>query len=275
MKKMKKIILGKGILGTAFGRIFPDAKIFSREDLDISSEANLKNMIKREKPNLIINCAAFTKVDDAEDEKELSRKTNADAVKYLAKLSKLHSIKLMHFSTDYIFDGENKKGYKESYSNFNPLNYYGKTKLEGEKNLKKYGENFWLIRTSAVFGSGGKNFVSSVEKVGKEKKELKIVADQFFSPTFSDDLARKCKKIIEEEISFGIYHITNSGSCSWHELAKEIFKIKKINCKVSKISSEDFGAKAKRPKNSILINTKLSPLRSWEEALNDFLLEKS
>ena len=266
----KIIIFGQGILGSAFEKIFPAALIFPREKLDICDHKKVDEMLDNFKPQTLINCAAFTRVDDAEKEKEEAERVNGEAVKNLAQICQEKKINLMHFSTDYIFDGQNPDGYDEN-SVPCPINFYGESKLIGEENLKKYHDQFWLIRTSSVFGAGGKNFVDTMKNLSLSKKEVAVVNDQFSSPTYATDLACACQKIINNKVDFGTYHLTNSGSCSWSDFAREIFLNLKSNCQVREIPSSTLDRPAKRPRFSVLKNTKLDPLRSWRGTLEDYL----
>jgi dTDP-4-dehydrorhamnose reductase len=207
-------------------------------------------------------------VDEAENERDIAMEVNAKSVGNLAKLCEEMDAKLIHFSTDYVFDGESEEGYRED-AQTNPINFYGKTKLEGEKAIEESGCEFALIRLSWLFGEG-KNFVNTMLDLGRENKEVKVVEDQKGKPTYAKDLAQATKKIILENQS-GIFHLPNEGETTWSEFAKKIFEIAKMSVKVIPIKSDEWKTLAKRPKNSTLLNTKLAKLRNWEEALREFL----
>jgi len=268
---MKVLVLGsKGMLGSDVVEELNKSKFEvigrSRQEINITKTTDIAK-IKNINPSIIINCAAYTKVDLAEKEKEKCFLVNVKGVKNIVDICKRDNITLIHISTDYVFDGR-KKEYNED-DKKNPINYYGKTKAESEdmiiNNLKKY----YVIRTSWLFGKNGDNFVETVLKLLREKKEIKIVNDQFGSPTYTKDLSKAIIKVLDKE--YGIYHITNSGSCSWFEFASEIVKEKNIKCKLISCSTKEFPTKAKRPIYSILKNNKIEKLRSWKLALNEYL----
>ncbi|MBU0472096.1 MAG: dTDP-4-dehydrorhamnose reductase [Nanoarchaeota archaeon] len=271
---MKILITGsKGMLGQDIVKELKKTKFeifdFGKEKLDITNKSDM-NIIKKISPNFIINCAAYTKVDLAEKEKEKCYSDNVKGVKEIVDICKRKNFTLVHISTDYVFDGT-KKEYNEN-DKKNPINYYGKTKAESEdiiiNNLKKY----YIIRTSWLFGKNENNFVEKFLRFSKGKKELKVVNDQFGSPTYTKDLSRAIIKVIDKK--YGIYHITNSGNCSWFEFASEIVKKKNIKCKLISCSTKEFPTKAKRPRYSILKNNKIKKLRLWKLALNEYLKEK-
>lgn len=271
---MKILILGaKGMLGTDLMEVFKEHEIigWDKEELDLTDFELTKKKVIELKPEIIINAAAYTAVDDAEENRDLAMLINGKIVGNLAKIAKELNIPIVHYSTDYVFDGQNKKGYKEDETNLAPLSVYGESKVLGEKLLQDNTEKFYLIRISWLYGKNGKNFVETMLKLGKEKDELNVIDDQIGSPTFAKDVAEKTKEIIENKMPFGIYHTANSGKASWYDFAKKIFELAKIDIKVNPIPTEGYPLPARRPKNSILVNTKLKPLRSWEEALKDYL----
>lgn len=264
---MKILILGKnGMLGSDLVKFFPKSIKFGREDLDITKREEVIKKITKLKPQVVINATAFTKVDEAETNKEQAYKVNVEGVKNLLDAVKKNKSILIHFSTDYVFDGKKKK-YKEN-DKKNPLNFYGKTKAEAEDYIINSYDKYYIIRTAWLFGKKRKNFVDFVLDQ-KDKKEIKIVYDKFSSPTYTVDLAKKIKELIDQK--FGIYHITNKGYCSWKQWAQEILKIKKIDIKIKGIKFKQLKLPAIRPKKCILINTKLKDLRPWQEALREYL----
>ncbi len=278
---MKILILGaKGMLAQDIAKVFQKENLFlwDREELDITNQSLVREKILELKPDIIINTAAFTDVDAAETNKELAFKINAEAVGYLAEVAKNIGSILVHFSTDYVFGQEKKKGYKEDDIPKNPQSVYGESKLEGEKKvLSERGLKYYLIRLSWLFGPSSshnyKNFVNTILKLAKEKEEIKVVDDQFGKPTYTLDLARSVKCLIEEKKDFGIYHLPNETSTNWFEFAKKIVEVAGLKVKILPCKTEDFPRPAKRPKYSILLNTKLPHQRSWEEALKEYIKE--
>lgn len=249
-----------------------------KEELDITNSEELNKKITELHPDIIINCAAFIDVEKAEDQEKIVNKINTEAVLNLAKICKNNSCTLAHISTEYVFDGENESGYNED-SLTNPINIYGKSKADGEKLLQKNLDNFYIIRSSWLYGKNpqrgkerGMNFVETMLKLATEKDELNLITDQISKPTYTKDLSLAIKKLIEENYPFGIYHLTNEDAVTPYKFAQEILKIKNIsNIKLNQISSSEFHTKAKRPKSAILNNTKFPKLRSFREALKDYL----
>ncbi|MFA6437192.1 MAG: dTDP-4-dehydrorhamnose reductase [Candidatus Paceibacterota bacterium] len=282
----KILILGaKGMLGQALVIEFSDNKNYNliawdRENLDITDSEKVIKSITDIKPEVIINAAAYTDVDGAETNKELLLKVNTQAVGYLTKASRIVNALFIHISTDYIFDGKNKKGYKETDFSKKSLNTYGESKRLGEEALiREAGDKlkYYLIRTSWLFGLGGKNFVKTMINTAYQRKDLSIVDDQQGKPTYAKDLANTIKYMIESDIESGIYHFTNEPKLTWYKFAKIIFDTKKeIDSsfpvpKVFPISSEEFSRPAKRPKYSVLLNKKLPKGRNIKMALKDYL----
>ena len=244
--------------------------LWDRGQIDISKKEEVIEKVGELKPDVVINAAAYTAVDDAESNKDLAYGVNGYAVGFLAAICKEINALLIHFSTDYVFDGKNHLGYKEDHP-YEPLNMYGKSKALGQKLILDDGPSPYLIRSSWLFGKRGKNFVETMLRLANEGKDIKVVNDQFGSPTYAKDLAEKVKELIDSKKPSGIYHITNSESCSWYEFALEIFKLAKLKPNVKPVKSEEFPTPAKRPIYSMLINTKLPPMRKWQDALKDYL----
>ncbi|MCF6367185.1 MAG: dTDP-4-dehydrorhamnose reductase [Bacteroidales bacterium] len=249
-------------------------------DLDITDINALENYFANYKVDFIINCAAYTNVDKAETDKENADKINATAVQNLAFFSNKYKVPLIHISTDYVFDGISKIPYKET-DNTNPQSAYGKTKLKGEKFAKEAYKHI-IIRTSWLYSSFGNNFVRTMLRLGKEKDEINVVSDQIGSPAYAKDLANVILSIINksdrniDNFKTGIYHFSNEGSCSWYEFAKEIFKQKKINCKVNPIGSSEYPTPTKRPEYSLLDKSKIKEtfkinIRYWKDSLKECL----
>ena len=269
------------IVNTANGdNLPPNEFIFvGREELDLSSESSISHYFdSNDRFDVIINCAAYTAVDKAEEEQELANQVNHLAVKKLANIANEQKAKLVHVSTDYVFDGAGGKPYKET-DKTNPINVYGKTKLAGEKALQAIMlTNAIIIRTSWVYSEYGNNFVKTMLNLGKERDELNVVSDQIGSPTYATDLAETILKIIDnknyqdKEQSTEIYHYSNEGEIGWYDFAKEIFKLAKIDCKVCPITTEQYPTPAKRPKSTLMDKGKIVEKFSiktpyWKETL--------
>jgi len=257
-----------------------------REELDLSNNSSIINYFdNHDKFDIVINSAAYTTVDKAEDEQELANQVNHLAVKQLAEIVKAQKAKLIHISTDYVFDGESDKAYVET-DETSPINAYGKTKLAGEQALKEImPTDAIIIRTSWVYSEYGNNFVSTMLRLGKERDELNVVSDQIGSPTYATDLAGaileiiKSKEFREENQTTQFYHYSNEGEISWYEFTKEIFKIAKIDCKVNPITTEQYPTPAKRPRNSLmskerLVNKFNIGINHWKKSLSKFITQR-
>ncbi len=256
------LILGAGgMLGRDLATVFPGARLCGHKDLDITDEAAVKAYILAAKPDLVINAAAYTNVDGCEDEPETAFAVNGDAPGYIAAACREAGARLVHYSTDYVFDGS-KTEYVES-DETNPINVYGASKLRGEQNIAKNMDDYRIIRTSWLFGRHGKNFVETIRHLSQTNETVRVVTDQVGKPTYTMDLARKTAEIAE--CPPGIYHVTNDDVCSWYEFARA-FAPNVVPC-----SSGEFPRKARRPAYSVLVNTKTSPMRPWKEALEDYL----
>jgi dTDP-4-dehydrorhamnose reductase len=263
---IKVMILGaSGMLGSDLCKVFPDAIYFTHHELDVTNRLHVIGVIRENNPDVVINAAAYTKVDQAEDEQEKTFEVNGYAPGYIAEGCSQVGAKLIHYSTDYVFDGS-KPEYIESDST-NPINAYGRSKLLGEQEIAKHTDNYMIIRTSWLFGKNGKNFVDTMLRLSSQMENVKVVNDQFGRPTYTADLALKTAEIIDMEP--GIYHITNDGTCSWYEFASVIIP------NVIPCTSAEYSMKAKRPQYSVLSNTKTTPMRCWKDALNEFLKEKT
>lgn len=276
---MKILIIGsKGMLGQDLAEVFSvqELILWDKDEIDITDEDLAFKKIKEEKPDVIINSAAYNDVDGCEDSFELAKKVNGYAVGYLAKAAKEIGAVLIHYSTDYVFKGDKKEGYKED-DRPNPQSKYAESKYLGEQELQKNTDKYYLIRTSRLFGKPAiavgakKSFVDKMLELSKNHDKLEVVDEEYSNPTYTPDLARQTKYIVENKLLFGIYHAVNEGACTWYEFAKEIFKIKNIDVKLVPVGSDKFPRLAKRPNYSSLINTKLPKLRSWQEALRDYL----
>tara|TARA_Y100000768_G_scaffold125825_1_gene93284 strand:- start:402 stop:1268 length:867 start_codon:yes stop_codon:yes gene_type:complete len=282
---MKILLIGKnGQLGKSLSTSISKIKkrheyIFvGRDELDLSLASNISSYFEDKSFDIIINCAGFTAVDNAEKEIELANQINHLAVAQLAGIAKETNAKLIHISTDYVFDGKTDKPYLEG-EQTNPINIYGKTKLAGERAIQDLlSLNGIIIRTSWVYSEYENNFLDTIIQRGLKSTELNIVDDQIGSPTFASDLADVIVKIINDKSYLEnnnmteIYHYSNEGTISWFEFAKEIIKIKKIDCKVKPISSDEYQTLAARPKNTSLNKDKIKRtfdinLISWRDSL--------
>jgi len=258
----KIIIFGaNGMLGYALQQVFPQAHCFGHRDVDISDENSVMKVVKRERPSVLINAAAYTDVDGCEDNRDHAFAVNGYGPGYIADACSEAGAILVHYSTDYIFDGTKPEYHEDDPPN--PLNIYGESKLIGEISIRNNMEDYRIIRTSWLFGSHGKNFVDTILALSQQMPVVRVVNDQFGKPTYTVDLACKTPEIILLEP--GIYHITNEGHCSWYEFASA-FVSNAVPC-----STAEFPRKAKRPEYSILKNTKTSPLRLWKEAVKEYI----
>jgi len=285
---MKVLILGaKGNLGGQLVKIFSENKEneiigWDKNEIDITDKELVIKKVNDIKPDIIINASAYNNVDKCEEDSrefEIAKKINGEAVGYIAKAALNNKAIVIHYSTDYVFGGEKKEGYMEI-DETNPINNYGKSKLMGEKeliSLSGKGLKWYLIRTSKLFGPRGKSefskpsFFEMMLKLAKNKKEIEAVNEELSCFTYTPDLAKATLNLVDSEKGYGIYHIVNNHACTWYDAVKELYKIAGINIKVNSVLSDKFPRPAKRPKYSILINTKLQFLRSYKEALKEYL----
>jgi dTDP-4-dehydrorhamnose reductase len=252
----------------------------SSKELDITNNIHVLSYIRDIKPHIIINCAAYTNVDQAEEDYEEAFQVNALGPRNLAIAAESVGAKLIHVSTDYVFDGRGVLSsgevipYRE-YDVANPINVYGKTKLLGENYVREFCSKYFIIRTSWLYGENGNNFVKTIIKAAREKGKLQVVNDQIGNPTNAEDLAEHIYKIAFTD-EYGIYHCTGNGICSWYDFACKIVQYAGIDCDIEPVSSEKYVTKAKRPSysfldNMMLRNTSGDTMRNWEEALYDFI----
>ncbi len=279
---MKKVLIlgSKGMLGAELMRVFGNETVgWDRSDVDVAQVESLKLKVESLRPEIIINCVAYNDVDGAEENAGTAFKLNAEVPKNLASICNDLNISLIHFSTNYVFDGQQGE-YKEE-DEPSPLSVYAKSKHQGEQEIIKHCQKYYIIRTAVLFGLKGqsemskKSFVDLMLDLSRKTDTIKAVNNEVNSLTYVKDLAENVKLLTVQNNPFGIYHITNSGSASWYDLAKEIFKTvgKKIN--LVPVPSTDFPRKAMRPARSVLINTKLLSIRPWQEALLEFLNRNS
>src|SRR3989338_1228867 len=276
IKKMRGLITGSnGMLGSDIAEEFKEFELFAfdKDELDITKKTEIIKKINEIWPNIVINCAAYTDVDGSEANKGTALQINAYGAKNVAEACNKANAALIHFSSDYVFGGNSKNGYKEDASK-NPISHYGYSKSLGEDLIIKSTKKYFIIRSSWLFGKNGENFVNAILKKSNEK-EIKVADDQIGSPTYTKDLAKATKEFLGNEYSYGVYHVTNSGYCSWFEFAKEILRLSNSKAKVVPITSEELNRPAKRPKCSILLNTKFkNKLPFWGTALKGYLLDK-
>lgn len=245
-----------------------------REEMDLMNNNMIQNFIMNLKPEAIIHCAAYTAVDQAEEEVEICYQINAEAVKVIAECAKTLDIPMIYISTDYVFDGTKASEYVET-DIPNPINVYGASKLKGEQYVQQLLEKFYIVRISWVFGINGNNFIKTMQRLGNEQDQLNIIHDQVGSPTYTAHLAPLLVDMIETD-QYGIYHATNEGYCSWYEFAAEIFKQSQLDVTLHPITTDQYKTKAKRPLNSKMSKQKLSDygfhrLPTWQEALKNYL----
>lgn len=284
---MKILITGgNGMLAKEVREKFAEGNELTVTDvaeLDITDEKAVMDFVSNLKPDYIINCAAFTAVDKAEDSYELADKINGDGPTNLAKAAKANRAKLVHISTDYVFGGDLdiSKDFKED-DEKTPVTVYGKTKLHGEQGIEENMEEYYIFRTAWLYGIGGNNFVKTMTKLGTDRDEISVVSDQHGSPTYAKDLTEMIYQSIEKKIPYGIYHATNQGYTTWYDFTKEILAEQGIECKVNPVTTEQYIemmkiTQAKRPFNSQLSKDKLLAqgidVPEWKDGLRRYLDE--
>lgn len=269
---------GNGQLGTELRHLLDEKGVkyvsTDAKEMDITDAQATMDYITNLKPTVIYHCAAYTAVDKAEDEgKALDEKINVDGTRNVALAAKEVGATLVYISTDYVFDGKLKDGEYAVDAPINPLNEYGRTKALGEKAVQEILDDYYIIRTSWVFGKYGHNFVFTMQKLAETRDELTIVNDQFGRPTWTRTLAEFMYFVIDQKAPFGIYHLSNDNACSWYEFAKEI--LKDTDVKVLPVTSEQFPQKATRPQYSVMDLSKTKALGfkipTWQEALQGML----
>lgn len=259
-----------------------DIVALAHSDIEITDMNSVKQAIDRHRPDVVINTAAFHRVDDCEDDQDKAFQVNSLGARNISVVAQGVGTKLVHLSTDYVFGGEAGKR-TTPYIEFDipvPLSIYGKSKLAGEDFVHHLCSKHFIIRTSGLFGTAGSsgkggNFVEAMLRFGKERDELRVVNDQVFSPTYTKDLAIKIAQLITTDY-YGIFHITNKGACSWYEFTKEILNLAGLSTPVIPITSDQYPQKARRPHFSVLDNYHLrllgmDDMRPWRDALTDYM----
>jgi dTDP-4-dehydrorhamnose reductase len=284
--KVIAIIGANGQLGCDLVKVFKNSKNeivpLTHADIDVTNFELSEKVLKNIQPDVIINCAAYVRVDDAEDNADIAFGVNAIGAMNIAKICARLNSTLMHVSTDYVFDGRKKKPYTED--DFpNPINVYGNSKLAGEYFVRNMPERYFIIRSSSLFGAAGAsgkggNFVETMIKKVHNGEMIRVVDDMVMSPTYTMDAAGMMQDILMKELPFGIYHVANSGYCSWFDFAKTIFEMLGIDGKLLPIKTSALGSKAKRPMFSALASDRLREygpkMPGWEDGLREYLNEK-
>lgn len=279
---MRVAIIGStGQLGSDISDIFgEEALSLSHDEIEVKDISSCRGILRDVR--VVINCAAYVKVDESEDNPEEAFMVNAIGARNVALVCNEYRMKNVYISTDFVFDGEKREPYNED-DNPNPINTYGLSKYSGEIFTKNYCKKFYIIRTASLYGKKGArgkggNFVDWMIEKANNNDIIKVVDDIMMSPTYTRDAAEMIKNIIEKELPYGIYHVVNHGYCSWFEFAKKIFQFFDIDAKLFPIKSEELNRKARRPKFSALENVKLNSfglkMRNFEDALKDYLGEK-
>ena len=290
---MERLLItgASGQLGRALaGRLRARAVAYAHADLDIADAAAVERCISTERPAVVFNAAAYNLVDDAEDHPEEALRVNGSGPLVLARACRVHDALLVHFSSDYVFpgDGRTPLGEEDAPS---PRSIYGKSKLAGERAVVAEAPRHMIVRTSGLFGSRGgggkgKNFVDTIRRLALERGTIRVVDDQRMSPTSATDLADKTVELVDRWLAtqapdlLGCYHVTNGGSCSWYEFAREIVRQSALGAAIEPISAAQYGARAPRPAHSVLARRHLARLglddmRPWREALADYLNPRS
>ena len=280
---MKILVTGaNGQLGKEFkNNLYKSVHKFyftDENELDVTKKKEILDYVKIHKIELIINCAAYTNVNGAEKNKKKAIKVNLDAVKNIVEVCEEKKLKMIHFSTDYVYNSKNLTPVSEV-SNIDPVNYYGFSKREGEKIIENSSSNSVIIRTSWLYSAYGNNFVKNMIKKGENEKKVYVINDQFGCPTYSKDLVDFILKILDSNKLYKkkIYNFSNEGFTNWYEFTKKIFELKKINCEVIAVDSNYYRNIAIRPKYSVTDKSRIKNIfniviRNWNEALKEFII---
>jgi dTDP-4-dehydrorhamnose reductase len=271
---------GAGMLGRAVAavatRLGHDVIALSRADLDITDAAHVRRVIAAAEPRAVINCAAWTDVDRAETAESVATAVNGDGAGNVARAAAESGARLVHVSTDYVFDGSKRTPWVES-DPVGPIGAYGRSKLVGEEAVAAAGADHAIVRTAWLFGAGGRNFVDTMLALGTERDEVDVVADQVGSPTWSAHLAEGLVEVAERRGDVGVFHAAGAGACSWYELAVEVFARSGVRCRVRPTTAEQLSRPAPRPAYSVLGSERdAAPvLPPWQEGVAGYLAEKA
>ena len=276
---MKLLVTGAaGMLGRdimlAAGNAGHDLVGYGRAELDVTNAAALERKLDLERPDLVVNCAAWTDVDGAESAEEAALAVNGEGAGNVAAAASKVEARVLHVSTDYVFDGTKGAAYVES-DQPAPLSAYARTKLAGEEAVAAANKRHFIVRSAGLFGLGGRNFVDTMLRLAEVQNEVTVVRDQVTSPTYTWHLAYGIVRLIEG-IEYGIHHMAGAGQCSWYEFAGEVFEQAKVECRVLSITSEEFGAAAPRPAFSALTSQREHAIRlpSWQDGLAGYLAQR-
>ena len=279
---MKILVTGaNGQLGQEFknnvSKNKDDFYFTDKNELDIIHKNHVLNYVSDNQIDLIINCAAYTNVNESETNKRQAIKVNSDAVKNLVEICQEQKLKMIHISTDYVYNSNNINPIKED-SNINPINYYGFSKREGEKIIEKSFSDSIIIRTSWLYSMYGSNFVKTMIKKGNNGEKIYVINDQFGCPTYAKDLVNVILSIIDSGIKpkYKVYNFSNEGYTNWYDFTKKIFELKKLDCSINPVDSENYRSIARRPKYSVLDKSRIKDtfninIRNWEDALQEFI----
>ena len=275
---MKILITGSnGMLGQDLVEVLKDNHeliLTTSKTLDITDKKHVIDFISDSKPDLVINSAAYTDVDGCETNQDIAYAVNGEGVKNLALACSEVDCPLVHVSTDYVFKGDNTRPWVED-DEIGPISVYGKSKLQGEEAIQEILDKFYILRTAWLYGTNGKNFPKTMLELAENHSEITVVYDEVGTPTYTPDLAKAIAELIETD-KYGIYHLTNSGHCSWCEFARYIFEIADVDVKVIPVTASEFARPAPRPHYSVLENKNwvkngFKPLRSYKEAINEYI----
>ncbi len=275
---MKILITGSnGMLGHDLQDVLKDKHeliLTTSKTLDITDKDNTIKVIEENNPDIVINSAAYTDVDGCEENQELAYSVNGEGVRNLALACRQIDCPLVHISTDYVFDGTARDPIAED-GEIGPISIYGKSKLEGEKAIQEILDKYFIVRTAWLYGINGKNFPKTMLELAKNHSEITVVYDEVGTPTYTPDLAYGISQLIETDY-YGVYHLTNSGSCSWCEFARYIFEVANKDVKVIPVTASEFARPAPRPSYSVLnnknwIDNGFEPLRSYKEAIKEYI----
>ena len=275
---MKILITGSdGMLGHDLADVLKgkhELILTTSKTLDITDKNHVIDFVSSQKPDMLINAAAYTDVDGCEKNQELAYSVNGEGVRNLARACKKIGCGLVHISTDYVFNGENTRPWVED-DETGPISVYGKSKLEGEKAICEILDKYFILRTAWLYGVNGRNFPKTMLELAENHSKITVVYDEVGTPTYTLDLAQAISKLIETDC-YGIYHLTNSGSCSWCEFARYIFEIAGADVEVVPVTADEFARPAPRPSYSVLENRNwvengFEPLRNYTEAIKEYI----